>query len=186
MPPSAAVTGTGIPVLLGELSGRLDKVEEHLGGFNQRAAHREAVIDRLHEENQRLRHGIGRIVLDPVVADLIRLYDQLEREVRRLGADGPDGRLMRSFSEDVLEILDRCGIEVFPVAPGDLFERGRHRPVGVIPCDDGARHNTLAEITAAGFHERDTGRVRRPAHVHVYQCSPGTASSMLRNAITVR
>jgi molecular chaperone GrpE len=169
--------GAEIPVLLTELGGRLGKVEGQLAGFNQRAAHREAVIDRLHEENQLLRDGIGRIVLDPVVADLIRLYDQLEREVRRLGPDEPDGRLLQSFAGDVLEILERCGIEVFSAAPGDLFMRGQHRAVAVAPCDDGARHNTVAEVSAAGFQERDTGRVRRPVHVHVYQYSSGTASS---------
>ena len=69
----------------GELARRLDKVEAQLTEFHRRSAHRESVIDRLHEENQRLRGGIGRIILEPVVTDLIRLYDQLDREVRRLG-----------------------------------------------------------------------------------------------------
>ena len=49
----------------GELAGRLDQVEAHLAEFHRRAAHRESVIDRLHEENQRLHDGIGRIILDP-------------------------------------------------------------------------------------------------------------------------
>ena len=75
-PPPAA--GDALAVL-GELAGRFDKVEGQLSEFHRRSAHRESLIDRLHEENQRLRSGIGRVVLEPVVADLIRLYDQLSR-----------------------------------------------------------------------------------------------------------
>lgn len=160
----------------GELGRRLEEIEKHIAGFNQRAAHRELVIDRLHEENQRLREGIQRIVLEPVVTDLIYLHDQLEREARRLGTDRPNGTLLRSFADDVLEILDRCGIESFSAAPGEPFQRGMHRAVKVVACDDGARHNTVAEVTAVGFRERDSGLIRRPVHAHVNQHSPGTAN----------
>ena len=56
-----------------ELTGHLDQIAKHLAEFHRRAAHRESVIDRLHEENQRLRDGLGRLLLGPVMADLIRL-----------------------------------------------------------------------------------------------------------------
>jgi molecular chaperone GrpE len=158
--------------LAGELAGRLEKVEAQLAEFHRRSAHRESVIDRLHEENQRLHGGIGRIILEPVVTDLIRLYDQLDREVRRLAADGQDTRLLWSFTEDIVQILDRCGIEVFSASPGDPFERDRHRPLAVVACDDESQHNTVAEVVAVGFLERDTGRIRRPVQARVHQYSP--------------
>ena len=82
------VAGPGGPAPVSELAGRLDRVEAQLAEFHRRSAHREAVIDRLHEENQRLRDGFGRIVLEPVVTDLIRLHDQLNREARRLQGTG--------------------------------------------------------------------------------------------------
>jgi molecular chaperone GrpE len=171
--PALAEEGLGDagPVLSGELAGRLDKVEAQLAEFHRRSAHRESVIDRLHEENQRLRGGLWRIVLEPVVADLIRLYDQLDREVRRLEADGQDPRLLRSFAEDVVQILDRCGIEAFSAEPGDPFERDRHRPLAVVACDDESLHNTVAEVVAVGFLERATGRIRRPVQARVHQYS---------------
>jgi len=167
-----AAGGDAGTVLLSELAERLDKVEAQLAEFHRRSAHRESVIDRLHEENQRLRGGIGRVVLEPVVTDLIRLYDQLDREVRRLRAEGQDPLLLWSFAEDVLQILDRCGIEMFSAEPGDRFERGRHRPLAVVACADEARHDTVAEVVAAGFLERDTGLIRRPVHARIHQYSP--------------
>jgi molecular chaperone GrpE (heat shock protein) len=164
----------GVPELLAELAAGVGQVAERLAEFHHRAAHREAVIDRLHEDNQRLHDGFGRIVLEPVVTDLIRLYDQLDREARRLEAGGQDGQLMRSFAEDVAEILDRCGFEVFSAEVGEPFERGRHRPVEVAACDDEAAHNTVAEVVTAGFFDRDAGRVRRPVRARFYQYSRST------------
>jgi molecular chaperone GrpE len=158
---------------LGDLAGRLGRVEEQLAEFHRRSAHRELVIDRLHEENQQLRGGIGKIILEPVIADLIRLDDQLNREVRRLESGGQDPRLLWSFAEDVRQILDRCGIDVFSAEPGDPFDRDRHRPLAVVACQDESRHNTVAEVVAAGFAERETGRVRRPVHARFYQYTPG-------------
>jgi molecular chaperone GrpE len=157
--------------LAGDVAGRLDKVEAQLTEFHRRSAHRESVIDRLHEENQRLQGGIGRIILEPVVTDLIRFYDQLDREVRRLEADGHESRLLWSFADDIVQILDRCGIEAFSAEPGDPFQRDRHRPLAVVPCDDESRHNTVAEVVAIGFLERETGRIRRPVKARVYQYS---------------
>ncbi len=166
---------TGTAVALGEIAGRLGKREEQAAEFHRRSAHRELLIDRLHEENQQLHSGAARILLEPVIADLIRLHDQLGGEARRLTEAGGDGRLLRSFAEDVAQILDRCGIDMFSAEPGDACERGRHRTLAIVPCDDSARHNTVAEATAAGFIERKTERVRRPAHVHVFQyTSAGT------------
>jgi molecular chaperone GrpE len=158
---------------LADLAERLGLVEGQLSEFHRRAAHREAIIDRLHEENQRLHVGIGRVILDPVVADLIRLYDQLDREVRRLEADGQDARLLWSFAEDVAQILDRCGIELFSAKPGDPFEHDRHRALGVVACADESRHNTVAEVAAVGFRERDTDRIRRPVQARFYQYAAG-------------
>jgi molecular chaperone GrpE len=170
--PAGMAGDTG--AVLGDLAGRLGRVEAQLAEFHRRSAHRELVIDRLHEENQQLRGGIARLILEPVVADLIRLDDQLTREVRRLESDGQDPQLLWSFAEDVRQILDRCGIDVFSAEPGDPFDRDRHRPLAVVPCQDESRHNTVAEVVAAGFAERETGRVRRPVHARFYQYSPGS------------
>ena len=152
-----------------DLARRFERVEEQLAAFHRRSAHRESVIDYLHGENQRLQEGMERAVLEPVVTDLIRLHDQIDREVRRLQADGQDHRLLWSFAEDVLQILDRCGLESFSVAPGDRYDRERHRPLSVLPCDDEDRHNTVAEMITVGFTDRATGKIRRPAQARFYR-----------------
>jgi molecular chaperone GrpE len=157
---------------LNDLTERVHDVAEQLAEFHRRSAHRELVIDRLHEENQQLRAGLSKAILEPVVADLIRLYDQVDREARRLKADGQDERLLESFADDVVQILDRCGIDIYMAKPGDPFDRDRHRPLAVVDCPEESRNNTVAEVTAAGFVERETGRVRRPLQARFYQHTP--------------
>jgi molecular chaperone GrpE (heat shock protein) len=162
VPNTAAWEGCMLPGA--DLSARLGAVEEQLQGFNRRATHREQIIDRLHEENQSLRQGEHRIVLEPVIADLIRLHDQLAREARR----DPDG-VLPSFVAEVAEILDRCGIEVFEAQPREAYRTDRHRPLAVVPTTDPELHNTVAEPIAAGFLDRHAGRIRRPAQARFHQ-----------------
>lgn len=157
---------------LGKLASRLGRVEEQLAGFHQRAAHREAVIDQLHEENQLLKAGLSRMVLEPVVTDLIRLHDQLSREARRQAGDGQDATLTCSFVDDVSQILERCGIDMFTAGPGDPFDPSRHHPLAVVASAEEARHNTVAEVLGAGFTDRDTGHVRRPLQARFHQYLP--------------
>jgi len=158
---------------------RLARVEAHLTQFDRRSAHREAVIDRLHEENEELRAGVSRAVLEPAVADLVRLHDGLVREAARLEGRPPDpdpSRVLDGFADEVELILDRCGVELFSAKPGAPYQPGEHRPLAVVPTDDPEQHNTVAEVIAVGFRQRDTGRVRRPvqARFHQYR-QPGEA-----------
>jgi molecular chaperone GrpE (heat shock protein) len=159
---------------LAQVVERLRAIEDQLREHGRRAAHREAVIDRLHAENQELRAGLRRTILDPVVGDLIRLFDALSREARRLqGQDGDttaiSGGLIHSFAGDVELILDRCGIESFSADPGDRYRTGEHHAISVLPADNPERDGTLAELVSVGFRERDQGRVRRPLQGRFYR-----------------
>lgn len=150
----------------------VDRLSTLVEGFHERSAHREKVIDRLHEENLALRAGIRDAILAPVVADLVRLYDGLRQQAARLlDAAAPDGRsgvLLASFADDVALALDRCGIEIVEVSVGEPFDSERHAAVSVVATDDPAAHNTLAEVLSAGLRDSGNGRLRRPARVRVH------------------
>ncbi|MFD9700893.1 hypothetical protein [Lentzea sp. NPDC059081] len=149
-----------------ELAERLGAVETALKDFHRRSAHRESVIDRLHEENQSLRTGMRREVLEPVVADLVRLHDGLAAQ-----AEQSSSELFASFADDVVLALDRCGIEVMPARRGDLFTSGLHAVGSVEECTDPALHNTVAVPLLAGLRDRDTGRIRRLAKAAFYRAN---------------
>ncbi|GGU59204.1 hypothetical protein GCM10010178_59310 [Lentzea flava] len=147
-----------------DLAERLSAVETAVKDFHRRAAHRESVIDRLHEENQSLRNGMRREVLDPVISDLVRLYDGLNAQAQRLSSE-----LFASFADDVVLVLDRCGIEVVAAVAGEEFQSGLHAVGSVEETADPALHNTVAAPLLAGLRERDTGRMRRLAKAVFYR-----------------
>ena len=152
---------------------RLEAVERAAEEFHRRAAHRESIIDRLHAENRELRAGETQAVLEPVIADLVRLLDALNNEARRIEplADGAQpAAMLRSFASDVELILDRCGVEVFSAEPGAPYQRGQHRPVGIVVTEEPARHNTIASIVGVGLRDR-MGNVRRPVPARFFSCA---------------
>jgi len=161
----------------------LNQVASGIADFNERSAHRERVIDRLHEENVGLRAGVREAVIAPVVTDLIRLYDGLRQQSERLrsGADRPVGLLFGSFADDVAQALERCGVEVVVVEPGDPFDPQLHTAVSVVDSPDPARHNTLSHVYSTAMRDSAGRRPRRPARVSVYRHRPepvGTTSDL--------
>ncbi|MFE9102041.1 nucleotide exchange factor GrpE [Actinomadura geliboluensis] len=151
---------------LAGLAARLDR--EH-----ERAAHREAVIDRLHEENQRLRRGELQHLLEPVRTALYRVHDQARRESGRLAAPGaaepPDpgqtALLLAALADDVADALARLGVERFTVEPGAPYDASRHRPVAVTPVADPLADGTVTAVQSDGFEQG--GKVLRKAAVSV-------------------
>ncbi|MDR7279110.1 molecular chaperone GrpE [Catenuloplanes atrovinosus] len=160
---------------LSEVATRLGRVEEQLADFHRRSAHREGVIDRLHEENQRFREGLRRVILEPIVTDLLRLYDSMTREAGRLaGTDAGVARMLEGYADETEMTIERCGYQLFRAVPGEPFQAGRHGPAGTVPTTDPVCDNTVAEALAAGVLETETGRVRRPARArfHRYDAGP--------------
>ncbi|TYK45831.1 nucleotide exchange factor GrpE [Actinomadura decatromicini] len=175
----ARASRQGVLDALAGLAARLDR--EH-----ERAAHREAVIDRLHAENQRLRRGELDAMLEPVRAALYRLHDRTRRESRRLAApdpaDPPDPRrtalLLAAVADDVADALARLGVERFTVEPGQPYDASRHRPVAVTPVDDPLRADTVTAVESDGFEQG--GKVLRKAEVGVGRLSAGPSAGGAR------
>ncbi|GIF26530.1 hypothetical protein BJ973_000974 [Actinoplanes tereljensis] len=153
-------------------AARLRSIDDGLSAFHQRAAHREAVIDRLHEENQLLREGQRRSLLQPVLVDLLNLYDGLFQQSRRLTGmpeRAAEQALFESFADDVAMALERCGAMITTAEPGEPYERGRHVAAGFTDHVDPAADGTVAEMVAVGLIDQENGQIRRPVRVRLYR-----------------
>ena len=162
---------------LSRISDRLDDLVAQGAEYHRRSVHREAVIDRLHEENQKLRDEVRASVFDPITADLMRLYDSFRRDADRLTESGADPglvKLMESYADDVELILDRCGLEPFSAAVGEPFRRGDHVVSGTVEASDPAQLDRIAEVIAVGFRDRATGQIKRPLRAKFYR--PGISA----------
>lgn len=142
---------------------------------HERAGAREAVIDRLHDENQAMRRDQLDSMLEPVRNGLFRLHEALRREVTRWSLDiHPEvasvSDLFDAFADDVSELLERTGLETFSAARGERFDPVRHHARSRVDIDDPALDARVLDMTAGGFVRGD--RVVRRAEVVVGRCRP--------------
>lgn len=157
------------------LDRRLAAVESALGGLvgaveagDDRAVARERVIDRQHQEIERLR-SVERVgTMRPVVTDLCRLRNDLLRQAATLGRGTTVEQfadLLRSYADSVEETLDRCGVGVQARVVGARFEPGRQQVVGVVEVHGPELDGTVAEVLQDGYSEIDGGKVVVPARI---------------------
>ena len=153
-----------------ELAELLRAVEES----NRISAERERVIDRLYEENQRLRAGESQQALMPVLRDLMRLFDDFQKTVSaysgRTSLDATEVlREWEYYHDSTLDILFRQGVEPCLASENSTFDPKEHRACGTVTTPDKSRDRTIARIVRVGF--RNEARVLRTADVEVYRAT---------------
>ncbi|MGH3568144.1 MAG: nucleotide exchange factor GrpE [Pseudonocardia sp.] len=162
----------GLDLRLAGIESALADVAQRLAGESDRAAARERVIDRQHEDIERLR-SVERVgQLRPVVTDLYQLRNDLLRQAGRIPAEmtGPKvAELLDSFAATVEEALERCGITVLPREVGGAFVPGHQQIAAVVEIDDAERDGTVAGVVQDGYAEIDGGKVVAPARITLYR-----------------
>jgi molecular chaperone GrpE (heat shock protein) len=160
---------------LARIDADLVKIAQRMATESDRAAARERVIDRQHEDIERLR-GVERAgLMRPVVTDLCRLRNALllqasTRPETMTGAQVTD--LLASFADMVEQALERCGVAVLALEPGCPFVAGRHQVARSVIATDPALDGRVAEILQDGYAEVDGGRIVAPARVAVHRAAP--------------
>jgi molecular chaperone GrpE (heat shock protein) len=160
--------GDGILALAREVEGlRTQVARDH-----ERAAAREHIIDRLHDENERLRAGERQLLLRPVLVDLQRLRHDLLRSSHRLPAGfGPEqaGELLRSYAHNLELTLERGGVRVLTPQCGTVFDAATQRAAGTVATTDPAHDGTVADLVDDGYYDVQADRVVQPATVRVHR-----------------
>lgn len=157
---------------LAELTAALVAVQRELRSADERAASRERIIDRLHEDNQKLRTGERRLVLMPVLTDLQRLRNDLLRQAATMPPEMTGERmaqLLDSYAHSVELTLERGGVTPIRPEPGEPFDAKRHRPSDLVEAPEPAADGRVAAVLADGYEETSSGRVLTPATVRVHR-----------------
>jgi molecular chaperone GrpE (heat shock protein) len=163
--------------LLNSVCAALAELRDELRMTNDRAVARERLIERLHDENQRLRAGERQLVLRPVLVDLQRLRNDLLREADTV----PEGctaaqaaALLTSFAYSVEQVLERGGVLVVRPTVGEVFDPARHQAVDVVHVDEG-EDGTIARAVSDGYRDTVADRMLTPASVVVCRRIPAPA-----------
>lgn len=142
---------------------------------HERAAARERIIDRLHEDNQKLRAGERQLLLRPLLTDLQRL----RHEMLRTAAGLPESfsgeqaaELLRSYAYNLELTLERGGIAVVAPVPGAAFDPSAQRAASAVDAADPSDDGTVAEVVLDGYHDTLTDRTVVPATVRVHRWTP--------------
>jgi molecular chaperone GrpE (heat shock protein) len=180
--PAEDPAGAANPVAAMDWSQRWDRLDttieamrQTLAASHDRAAARERVIDRLHEENQRLRNGERQLLLRPLLADLQRLRNDLLRQAGGLPSTitaGAVAELLQSFAYSVEQTLERGGVAVIRPRAGEAFDPDSQRAVQVLAAPSPELDSTVADVVADGYHDDVAGRTLLPATVRVYRSQP--------------
>ena len=160
------------------LVSAMANMADQLREANRISEGRERVIDRLHDENQKLKQGELQQVMLPVFRDLIRLYDDLKITAANYAdRDGNEKTAteLTCYRETVGDILYRYGVERIEVAVGESFNPKEHKAVATVPSSDSEQDRTVAKIIRDGF-QTDI-RVVRNVEVEVYRHAPPAAST---------
>lgn len=147
----------------------LEKVADRLDELARLQRHNASLVDRLHAENQRLRSGEIAQAVAPLIRDVIRVHDDVQKLQNAAPNDGgtDDLALVR---RSLLEVLSRAGVEAFVANPGDSFDPVRHNGLRGLEADAPDLVGTVAEMMRAGFaYTSEGGRVLRPADVAVFR-----------------
>ncbi|HEU5158705.1 MAG TPA: nucleotide exchange factor GrpE [Streptosporangiaceae bacterium] len=149
------------------LQSSLDRLTAATEREHERAAHREKIIDRLHDDNQVLRRGELQTMLDPIRTSLYRLHDMVRRESRRWADDAGDpahvGPLLSAIADEIAEALARAGAERYTAEPGEPFDQARHKPVDTVAVTDPALDGAVVAARGDGFQQGE--QVLRRAEV---------------------
>lgn len=155
------------------LAQQLSVLTEHLVETNSISQQREQVLDRLHQENQKLRTGELQQAMSPLIRDLIRLYDDLGLTVKNYSLGTTQLTIeavvkdFKFYQEMVEDILYRYGIEKYEVSEGTSFNPKEHRALAQVVTNDCSQDRTIAKVIRDGF--RDESRVIRTLEAEVYR-----------------
>lgn len=155
-----------------ELRASLASVATQAARDHDRAQAREAVIDRLHGEVERLRAGEVRALLRPVVTDLRRLREDLLTQACSV----PEAMtrdevtvLLESYADSVALTLERCGIVAVRPVKDSKFDPRQQQVSDIAETGDRDLNGLVADIVSDGYAEADGGRPVAPARVIVYR-----------------
>ncbi|MGI3781014.1 MAG: nucleotide exchange factor GrpE [Janthinobacterium lividum] len=173
------------PDPIAELTAAVYSLTAEVEKHHDRAKHREGVIDNLHAEAERLRIGERRGAVRPLLVELARLRDDLQRQTTVLPAEIDRDwtrRLLLSFADTIEVTLEDYGIAIDTPKQGDDFNVRQHKVVASAQTDDPALVRKIADVRRDGYRDIEVDIPIAQAGVTVYVAAPTPAPDPVTRA----
>lgn len=176
---SAPSEGDRDAELIGVLSEKLDGIETMITQLSQEFsgklkydAHKEDIIDKLHQELQEYKQDLLKKLVLSFVLDVIKLADDIRKWIshfKALDASQRDPiklfRYLEAIPSDLEDIFYWQGVKPFTTQEG-VFDPTRQRALKKIPTEDPELDKTIAQSVRPGYEWE--GKVIRQEMVAVY------------------
>lgn len=179
---TAEVSAKGSPAIE-TLTTAVESLREALATSLRAQEHQHRLLDKIHDEKERLREAEQRRQRDPILRDLIQLSDMCVRtsrqwKVRRdvsVETTEKVSAVLLEVAADVALILERQGLEEFAPLPEDKFIRGEAKAIAARPTADAALDGVICEIRKPGYRLGE--RVLRFSEVVVWRLEHSSDST---------
>jgi len=156
-----------------DLTAEVKAIRRLVTALDNRAATSFEIIEKLHQDAERLQSIDRHTLVHVFLTDLTRLRDDLLRQMGALANDASVGQfaeLLESFAYTIERTLARAGVDILRPEVGSPVDTTRHRVAGVVLTTRAELDGTVAEVLSDGYLDTTTSRTLVSATVRAYRC----------------
>jgi molecular chaperone GrpE (heat shock protein) len=141
---------------LNSLSEKIDGLAAIFKDKIMYSDHESKIMDNMHKELQKYKDDMYSMLLKPILLDIIELRESVLR-VCSVYSSKPEGErnipldTFSIYADDVRDILERNGVEVYKSGAGEKFVPVRQKVIKKIPTDSPETHGKIAESLGSGY-----------------------------------
>jgi molecular chaperone GrpE (heat shock protein) len=170
---------------IGAIQAQLMQLKEEFTGKIKYDAHKDQVIDKLHQELQEYKQDIVKKHILSIVLDVVKVADDIRKWLayfRSLDVSQRDPvklfRYLEAIPSDLEDIFYWQGVKPYTNREG-VFNPAKQRAIKKIPTDDILKDKTIAKSLRPGYEWED--KVIRQEMVAVYVYEDETESGDTRS-----
>lgn len=163
---------------LAELQQSVRQLQQSFDQKIKYDAHKEQLIDRLHQELQTYKDGLQEQQIRPLLLDIIQTIDEVNKLIMSYQNYSPEDldptkllKQLQTFPDDLKAILYRQGVDSYQNYE-TAFDAQRHRVLKREETQDAALDKKIAHSLREGYLWRE--KVLRPELVSVYRFTAPT------------
>lgn len=131
---------------------------------------KEKMIDKMHEELQKLKSDLYKNLVRPVLGDVLRIRDNMRRMETDLNKKYPDGmvpiKVFSDYSLDLADLLEEHGVEIYEEKAGTPFIPVKQKVINRVATGNKELTGIISRTICSGYIYN--GQVISPQKVDVY------------------
>lgn len=130
--------------------------------------HKNGLFDKLYKERDEYKNDLYGKLLKPFITGCLDIINDLRVYTSKMETYDVERSLnyLKTLPDDLIELLENNGVELYE-EDGNTFNPRTQRAKRIVPTEDAALNNTIAERIEKGFSWN--GAVLRPEMVSVYR-----------------